>query len=230
MTELTERGKQIRRDTLKLGGSGICHDSFSIIEILIALYDHVIDENDTVLISKGHCSIPQTVIISERTGDGIFSSGGFGCDMTTSTALALTLKTQSIPGRVYVIVDDSEVKEGAFWESLLLAGRSKLDNLTVIVTSNLPEDSDCADDTLPISDIAISKIAMYANWASIIIDGHHIDTVRNTLDWTLTLSVPSLIIANTVKGRGVSFMENRPEWREKFPPPDEIEQAYGELQ
>ena len=258
MTELTERGKQIRRDTLKLGiPNGIYHygGSFSVVEILIALYDHTIEEPDTVIVSKGHCWIPQVVILRERglnpgfgprldTPDqnclvghpfrdpknGIaVNTGSLGHGMPLGLGMAFARKQQNKSGRIYVIVGDGEIQEGTFWESLLLARRFKLDNLTVIIDRNGIQGSGRVEDILSISDVALSKIAMYADWASIIVDGHHINTVCSAFDWAQTLSVPSLIVANTIKGRGVSFMEDDPAWHAKYPSPSELEQAYGEL-
>ena len=259
MTELTERGKQIRRDTLKLGlPEGIYHygGSMSVVEILIALYAKVLQPEDKVIMSKGHCWIPQVVILREKglnpgfgprlddpavkclvghpfldPDNGIFANtGSLGHGMPLGLGMAFARKVQGRPGRVYVIVGDGEIQEGTFWESLLLGARFKLDNLTVIIDRNQIQGSGRVDEILPISDIALSKIAMYANWASAIVDGHHVPTLVDTFNWTQTLSVPTLIVANTIKGRGVSFMEDRAEWHAKFPTPEQLEQAYGDLQ
>ena len=150
--------------------------------------------------------------------------------MLVGVDTALARKVAGVSGRVYAIASDGETQEGVFWETLLHGRQLKLDNLTVIVARTGNQESNLMEDIHPISSTALSKIAMYADWASLIIDGHHIDTIRNTLDWTLTLSVPSLIIANTISGRGVSFMEDRAEWCTRLPTPDELEEAYGELQ
>ena len=231
MTELTDRGKQIRRDALKLGipnGEDNFGGCFSVVEILTALYDHSLDEADTVILSKGCCPTSHAVILREK---GLPESASTVICMYAGVGFARAKKLSGDAGRVYIIVSGAETQEGAFWETLLRGREFKLDNLTVIVdhASGIP-DCDIAEGAInTISSIALSKIAMYVDWASLVIDGHHIDTICNTLDWTLTLSVPSLIIANTISGRGVSFMEDRAEWHARFPTPNEIEQAYGEL-
>ena len=232
MTELTERGKQIRRDALRLGiptGIDTYGGSFSVTEILIALYDHVLDEAaDTVVISTQHCWIHRDAILRENAAPAN-TMKITGNSMLVGVETALARKLAGISGRVYAIAADGEPQKGVFWETLLRGRQLKLDNLTVIVARTNSPDSDLVEDVQPISSTALSKIAMYADWASLIIDGHHVGTICSALDWTLTLSVPSLIVASTVSGRGVSFMEDVPSWRKRFPTPDEIEQAYGEL-
>ena len=232
MTELTERGKQIRRDTLRLGipnGIDTYGGSFSVTEILIALYDHVLDEADTVVVSTQHCWIHRDAILRENAAPAN-TMKIIGNSMLVGIETALARKLAGISGRVYAIAADGETQEGVFWETLLRGRQLKLDNLTVIVARTGNQESDLTEDTHPISSIALSKIAMYVDWASIIIDGHHVGTICSAFDWTRTLSVPSLIVASTIIGRGVSFMEDVPSWCKRFPTPDEIEEAYGELQ
>lgn len=258
MTELTKRGKQIRRDTLELGiPNGIYHygGSFSVVEILMALYDHAVDDNDKVIMSKGHCWIPQIVILREKglnpgfgprlddpsqtclvghpfrdEANGIYANtGSLGHGIPLGVGMAFARKLAKKPGRIYVIAGDGEIQEGTFWESLLLAHRFKLDNLTVIIDWNQIQGSGRTEDILPIHHTALHEIAMRAGWAVSTEDGHDVPHLASTLDWTLTLSSPSLIIAKTVKGRGVSFMEDRAEWHAKYPSPVELAVAYEEL-
>ena len=256
--ELSARSKQIRRDTLKLGiPNGIYHygGALSVVEILIAIYDNKFEDGDKVIMSKGHCWIPQVVILRERglnpgfgprldnpdeqclvghpfldPENGIHANtGSLGHGMPIGVGMAQARKMQKKGGRIYVIVGDGETQEGTFWESLLLGARFKLDNLTVIIDRNQIQGSGRVEDILPVSDHTLNRIGMFVGWASAIIDGHDIASLVGTLDWAETLSVPTLIIANTIKGRGVSFMEDNSSWHARFPNPDELKLAYEEL-
>ena len=258
MTELTERGKQIRRDTLKLGlPEGIYHygGSMSVVEILIALYAKVLQPEDKVIMSKGHCWIPQVVILREKglnpgfgprlddpavkclvghpfldPDNGIFANtGSLGHGMPLGLGMALARKLKKESGRIYVIVGDGEIQEGTFWESLLLGNKFKLDNLCVIVDANGIQGSGFINEVLPLSEISIRDVAMRTGWASVVIDGHDVGSLVDTFNWAESLSSPALIVAHTIKGRGVSFMENNPAFHANYPNPAQIEQAYEEL-
>lgn len=258
MTPLTDRGRKIRRETLNLGlPNGIYHygGSFSVIEILLALYDHIIEDNDKVIMSKGHCWIPQVVLLRERglnpgfgprldktdqnclvghpfldPANGIFANtGSLGHGMPLGIGMAFARKLQKCDGRIYVIVGDGEIQEGTFWESLLLGKRFGLDNLTVVVDWNGIQGSGRTEDILPLSNNALRQIGMHAGWSVSIQDGHDVPHLVDAFYWTQSVSTPSLIIANTVKGRGVSFMEDKPEWHAKYPTPEQIQQAMEEL-
>ena len=259
MTELTARGKQIRRDTLKLGlPNGIYHygGSFSVIETLIALYDNVYDAaEDKVIMSKGHCWIPQVVILRERglnpgfgprldkpdelclvghpfrdPANGIeVNTGSLGHGMPLGVGMAFAKKFKKESGRIFVIVGDGETQEGTFWESLLLAKKFKLDNLVVIVDFNGIQGSGRTEDIIPMHHTNLDQIAKFSGWASTVIDGHSVPALVDTFRWAETLSVPTLIIAKTVKGRGVSYMSDQPSWHAQYPNPAQIDQAYAEL-
>lgn len=258
MTELTNRGKQIRRDTLTLGlPNGIYHygGSFSVVEILIALYDKTITDDDKVIMSKGHCWIPQVVMLREkgltpgfgpRLDDPAVSclvghpfrdpvngievnTGSLGHGMPLGLGMAFAKKFKKEDGRVYVIVGDGETQEGTFWESLLLAKRFKLGNLTVIVDVNEIQGSGRREDILPIHVNAMQHIGMQVGWGSTVIDGHDVGSLVDTFRWAETLSVPSIIFARTVKGRGVSFMEDAEKWHANYPSKDEQKIAFEEL-
>ena len=133
------------------------------------------------------------------------------------------------PGHIYVIVGDGEIQEGTFWVSLLLAKRFGLDNFTVIVDHNKIQGSGRTEDILPLHVTALYQIAMHAGWAVTAEDGHDVPHLVSALEWTHTLSTPSMIIAKTIKGRGVSFMEDSSAWHAKYPSPAEIQQANEEL-
>lgn len=240
--ELTERGKQIRRDTLMLAkDNGGYHfgGSFSIVEILIALYDEVIADDDIFLLSKGHACFPLYVILKEMglnprlsghpsmdIRNGIeFTSGSEGHGLPVAIGMAWGRKLRGKPGRVFVLIGDGECQEGTTWESLLTAPYRKLNNLVCIVDWNKIQGSGFIKDILPIPGLA--SIARIAGWEVDVVDGHDIDALIGVINHVC--NSPKLIITNTVKGKGVSYMENVPKWHACFPSPEQFEQALEEL-
>lgn len=261
MTPLTERGKQIRRDTLRLGiPNGIYHygGAFSVVEILIALYDHVATDDDKIIMSKGHAWIPQVVILRERglnpgwgprldngemcllghpaldPANGIWATtGSLGHGMPIGVGMAVAGKLQEKSGRIFVIIGDGEAQEGTFFESLLLATKFGLKNLCVIVDSNKIQGSGRVEDILPLPNLA--QVAELAGWETHEIDGHDLTQLSPAIHYAICTNGghdtrPSLIVASTIKGRGVSLMEGRSEWHAKFPTKEELEEAYRELE
>lgn len=257
---MTERGKQIRRDTLTLGlPNGIYHygGSFSVVEILIVLYDFMAGADDRVIMSKGHCWIPQVVILKERglepgfgprldnpavnclvghpfldPKNGIYATtGSLGHGMPIGVGLAIGKKLLGQPGRVYVIVGDGECQEGTFWESLQLAMKFRLANLCVIVDRNRIQGSGRVDDVLPMPNLA--QIAGAAGWVTSRHRGHDLDDLLMGLRYLEIESQqqqrPGLLVAETIKGAGVSFMEDDPSWHARYPSKEEQALIFEEL-
>ena len=237
---LNERSKQIRRDTIKLSkANGGYHfgGAFSCVEILIALFDEVMEGyvyndkwGDRFILSKGHACFPYYVILKERgfnpkleghpkrDGEGVHcTTGSMGHGLPTAVGIAMAKKIKGEKGKVYVLMGDGECQEGTTWESMLIAGRHKLDNLVVIVDWNKIQGSGRTNDVLPLglNDDSITEIARHLNWRTSNIDGHNIDDLRATTSADLK-GHPYMIIANTIKGKGVSFMEDKPEWHAKW--------------
>jgi transketolase len=245
---LSERSKQIRRDTIALSKSnggyhyGPC---FSIVEILIALYDHILTDNDTFILSKGHACWPWYVLLRERglnprlTGhperdphNGIeCTSGSLGHGLPTGIGIALAKKQLKEPGKVYVLMGDGECQEGTTWESLLIAAKYKLDNLVVIVDKNDIQGSGFTKDILFINNM--DKIVEIIGWDVWDANGHDVEDIKEALicaPRNLDYRRPKIIFAYTIKGRGISFMENEPSWHAKWPKPEQEAQALKELQ
>jgi transketolase len=230
---LTERSKQVRRDTIKLSkANGGYHwgGSFSCVEILIALFDHVLTNDDRFILSKGHACWPYYVILREwgfnpkleghpsrDPYNGIHcSTGGLGHGLPTGIGMAMAKKIKGESGKIYVLMGDGECQEGTTWESLLIASHYKLDNLFVIIDDNGIQGSGKVERILPINNL--NKIIDYIGWQVYGEDGHDIEKLSNflSLDLRNLQATPTIIIAKTIKGKGVSFMENKPEWHAKW--------------
>lgn len=243
-TELNERSKQIRRETIKLSkANGGYHygGCFSVTEILICLYDHILEDQDKLILSKGHACWPYYVLLRERgfkpkleghpsidVANSIYcttGSEGHGLPMGLGMAMARKLKKQD--GRIYVVMGDGECQEGTTWESLLTAAHHQLDNLTVIVDFNRIQGAGFVKDILPID--GLGKIAEIVGWSVEEIDGHSYSEILASLE-KRGLGKPRLIVAHTIKGKGVSYMENKPEWHAKWLDEEHEKQAYEELE
>lgn len=241
---LSERSKQIRRDTIALSkANGGYHygGCFSIVEILIALYDHVLTDDDKFILSKGHACWPWYVILqgkgynpkleghpSRDPYNGIHcTTGSLGHGLPSGIGMAMAKKLKREPGKIYVLIGDGECQEGTTWESLLIAAHLKLDNLIVIVDKNNIQGSGFVNEILPIP--WLGTIASEIGWDIVSIDGHSIAEIRGAIEVEHPKK-PKLIIANTVKGKGVGFMENQPTWHACWPNPEQEAQALRELQ
>jgi transketolase len=240
---LSTRSKQIRRDALMLSkANGGYHygGTFSTIEILIALYDNVLNIDDKFILSKGHACWGYYVLLRELglnpsleghphldEANGVdYTTGSEGHGFPAGVGMAFAKKKLGKKGRVYVLMGDGECQEGTTWESLLLAAHHKLNNLTVIVDSNKIQGSGFVNDILPLPDML--TIAHACNWSTLEADGHDVDDLKRDLV-IQPISGPLLIVANTIKGKGVDFMENKPEWHSKWPNPTEEAEILKQL-
>lgn len=240
---LSERGKQIRRDTLLLArkhGGYHFGGAFSCVEILSSLYDTVMNPEDVFILSKGHACWPLYVILKEKglnprlqshphrdpANGVVWTSGSLGHGLPAAIGFALSKKHLNLPGRVYVLLGDGECQEGTTWESLLIAGRHKLKNLTVIVDNNRIQGSDYTENVLSIDPLfAMAESAGFLT--SMIIRGNDEASISKVL--CKSFAVPHLVFVQTEKGHGVSFMEDRPEWHAKWPSEEELTKAMEEL-
>lgn len=164
-----------------------------------------------------------------RTPGVEMSSGSLGLGLSTAVGMALAAKLDKKKYNVYSIIGDGESQEGIIWESALFAGHHKLDNLIVFIDNNgLQIDGACMDvvDVEPIND----KWKAFG-WHTIEIDGHDINQIIEALEKAGEVKdKPVMIIAKTVKGKGVSFMENQVDWHGIAPTKEEVEKALKELE
>jgi transketolase len=239
---LNERSKQIRRDIIDLSQANLGYHyggSFSCVEILIALFDHVLQPEDKFIMSKGHACWGYYVLLREKgysplleghphldESNGVnYTSGSMGHGFPAAVGMAMARKITKKSGRIFVLIGDGECQEGTTWESTLIGGRFSLDNLTVIIDNNNIQGSGFVSEILDIQ--PIEAVAKAANWIAEYVEGHNID------DLTLSLQEeshkPKLLIAKTIKGKGVSFMENVPAWHAKVLDPEHEKVAKEEL-
>jgi transketolase len=130
--------------------------------------------------------------------------------------------------RVYVLLGDGELNEGQVWEAAMAAAKYKLDNLVAIVDYNRLQVDGFVDEVMPLEPLAAKWKAF--NWHVCEIDGHNIAEILSALaEARATANRPTCIIAHTVKGKGVSFMENKVEWHGMAPDDAQLEQALAEL-
>lgn len=157
------------------------------------------------------------------------TTGSLGHGLSAGVGMALGLKMDHIPAHVYVMLGDGELDEGLVWEGAMAAAKFKLDNLLVIVDyNNLQLDGTC-NEVMPLEPLAAKWRAF--NWAVFEMDGHDMAQIVKTIEEARQVTgQPSVIIAHTVKGKGVSFMENECDWHGRAPNREQYEQAMRELQ
>ena len=155
--------------------------------------------------------------------------GSLGQGICAGMGMALGAKHLGKDFHVWVIIGDGEMQEGSVWEAAMASAKWKLDNLTVILDKNRIQNDDFVSATMPIDPVR-EKWAAF-NWNTIEIDGHDMQQVVSALETARTIKgQPTILIANTVKGKGVSFMEDVPAWHGKAPNTQQYQQALAELE
>ncbi len=157
-----------------------------------------------------------------------FSTGSLGHGLPFACGLAIAKKRKKLANYVYVINSDGEMAEGSNWEAILFAAHHKLDNLILIIDYNKLQSFGSVDSTLGIEPIK-SKFLSFG-WNVYETNGHNYKKIEQVLlSCKATKGKPKCIIANTLKGKGISFMENKVEWHYKYPNKIQFEQAVKEL-
>lgn len=156
------------------------------------------------------------------------STGSLGQGLSAAQGMALSAKMFNKSYRVYAILGDGEIQEGQIWEAVMSAPHFKLDNLVAILDYNNLQIDGKVSDVMPVEPIS-SKFEAF-NWHVINIDGHNFDQIREALAEAKSVKgKPTIIIAKTQKGKGVSFMEDNAGWHGKAPNKEEFEKAMEEL-
>lgn len=210
-------------------------------------------DRDRLILSKGHaCSIVYAALnqlgwvsddLIERYGDDFsplmthishkvpgveFSTGSLGHGLPFGTGKALAAKIKRSSWRGFVILSDGEMDEGSNWEALMFAAHHKLDNLIAVIDYNKLQSLGSVSSTLGLEPLA-EKLAAFG-WSVREVDGHdHEEISENLAAVPWEKGRPSVLIAHTTKGKGVSFMENTVEWHYKSPSPEQLENALKEV-
>ena len=212
------------------------------------------DDRDRFVMSKGHASpamyallhqmgvLEESDLMTFRTlgsvcqghvdmnwTDGVdFSAGSLGMGLSFGLGCALSAKMDSSERRIWVMLGDGETQEGQVWEAVMAANYHNANNLRVIVDRNRIQNDDFMEVQMEIGDIG-AKFESFG-WNVREVDGHDMAELVEVLHWTeKSDSGPIAIIANTTKGKGVSFMEDNPDFHGKAPNNEELETALGEL-
>ena len=239
-------------------GVGHVGGALSVIDLLTAIYELEVDFSEEkrtrVVLSKGHATpalyaeLAQKGIIDEkdfptfRQINSRLQGHPYTCDIpqvdattgllgqgfSTALGMALVKKREQDPHRVYAIAGDGETQEGQIWEALMMAAHYKLDNLVYIFDYNKLSSGHPTNEVINLEPLA-DKLAAF-NYHVIVIDGNDMEQVVNALKEVRTVSGrPVAIVANTVKGKGISFMENVPKWHSSGLTDAEYETAMRDL-
>jgi len=239
------------------GGSLSCVDILNvlynrILNVTPETFNH--PERDRYIQSKGHSVEALYVVLADRgffpekeletfygygsdfTGhptrkvQGIeHNTGGLGHGLAFSVGVALGGKLDRAAYRVFTLLGDGELAEGSNWESLMAAAHYHLDNLCVMIDRNTLQITGHTEDVCGLEPLA-QKLEAFGGEVRMV-DGHNITALAEVLGMLpFTQGKPSIVIAKTIKGKGVSFMENDPKWHHGVPDDEQYEQAQKELE
>ena len=156
------------------------------------------------------------------------TSGPLAQGASQAVGMALALRMDKSKSRVYLVMSDGEQNEGQIWEAVMLAGKESLHNLTAVIDRNNIQIDGYTEDVMPLGDLKDKYEAF--NWHVLEVDGHNIQAVVNAFREAETIyEKPTVIIAHTIPGKGVDFMEGKFEWHGKPPKADEAKVALQEL-
>ena len=216
--------------------SGVGHigGNLSCLDALLVIYHEFLNENDRFILSKGHSAgalyitlwslgliaeeslktfhKDNTLLAGHPPASGIpqihFATGSLGHGFSLACGLAMGLRVNKEEGRVFCITSDGEWQEGSTWEAFIFACHNQLNNLTILVDHNGLQGFGNTNEIASMSPL-IEKLKGF-NIMITEIDGHNIESLRNALNKRTDQC--HLIIMNTTKGHGVSFMENEMQW------------------
>lgn len=156
------------------------------------------------------------------------STGSLGQGLSIANGMAITFKLDKKSNRVFVLMGDGEIQEGMVWEAAMLAAHYKLDNVTAILDHNGLQIDGKNDDVMKVEPIEDKWKAF--GWHVIRAEGNDFNSLNNAFDERKKMTgKPAIIIAETIKGKGVSFMENQASWHGKAPNDEELSMALKEI-
>jgi transketolase len=214
------------------------------------------EERDRFIMSKAHCCPPHYIALAERgffpkkellnyccidsilqghpdmrKTPGIDMSGGsLGQGLSVSVGMAIGAKFLKKHFRIYCMIGDGEIQSGQIWEAAMAAAHYKLDNITGIMDYNKVEAKGSCHDIMGIEPVA--KKWKDFGWETIEIDGHDIEQIMGAFHTATHINLfgkPTMIIAHTIKGRGVPWMENNSEWHTHAPNSKQLRKALADI-
>ncbi|WP_151736541.1 transketolase ['Paenibacillus yunnanensis' Narsing Rao et al. 2020] len=153
------------------------------------------------------------------------SAGSLGHGLSIGVGMAVANRQSGDSGEIFVLLGDGECNEGSVWEAVMLASTLQLANLTVIIDYNKLQSFGWTNEVIDQSNMADRWRSF--GWETYEVDGHNLDEIRDVFN--IKQTKPKAVIAHSIKGKGVSFMENKLEWHYKSPNDDELRIAYDEL-
>ncbi len=240
-----------------LGGSFSCVEilvSLYFKVLNISPEDPANPNRDRFILSKGHGCPSFYAVLAEKgflskedlqgfaVNDGVLEqhpnrdikkgieifAGSLGHGLSIGAGMALAAKRDKKDHKIYVLLSDGELNEGSVWEAAMFAAHHKLDNLTAIVDCNKIQALGCTKDIINLEPLS-QKWSSFG-WATSEVDGHDFNQLFKTFEnIPFSTDKPNIIIANTVKGRGVSFMEGKLLWHYRSPDDEEYKKALEEL-
>lgn len=254
--DLKQLSKKIRRVVVQMAhNSKSAHvgSALSCIDILTCLFFKIMKPEDRFILSKGHGCMSYYAVLKEK---GFFDqgfldrystngaelpehppvgingielgTGSLGHGFSISLGCALARKIKNLPGKEYVLLGDGECNEGSIWEGAMVAANMNLNNVVAIVDRNCLQASGFVDQD------DLSEKFLSFGWNVLDVDGNDIDYLVHAFNMfvdfkDILTTKPKIIIANTIKGKGVSFMENNLEWHYRFPNDQELELSLKEI-
>lgn len=211
-------------------------------------------DRDRLILSKGHAAALIYAVLAEvgffstdkllefgSNGGHLFghvttgvpgielSTGSLGHGLPVGVGMAIAGKRQGSPWRVFVVTSDAEFDEGSTWEAILFASHHRLENLVVVVDYNGIQSLNTVEKTLALEPFA-DKLRAFG-WQAIEVDGHDIGELQAALSGLPAFpNRPTAVIAHTIKGKGVSFMEGQVAWHYRFASGDELQRALAEIE
>ena len=211
------------------------------------------ENRDRFVLSKGHCC---PVLYAALAGRGFFdesnlaklreyqsilqghpdmnktpgvdiSTGSLGNGLSVGLGMALSARLKGLDYKVYVMLGDGELQEGMVWEAAMCAAHHKADNLIAIVDCNNLQINGTVEEIMNIEPLSDKWRAF--GWKILQVDGHDMEAVLNVLDEARCMEGPVVILGKTIKGKGVSFMENEVVWHGQAPTAEQTERALAEL-
>jgi transketolase len=225
--------------------------NLSSLDMMLCLHHDIMKQHDQFVLSKGHSAGALYITLwtlgrltdddlqmfhrdatslpghppAQGLPDVLFATGSLGHGASLAAGLALAKKLKGEPGRVFCLTSDGEWNEGSCWEAVIFARHQRLDNLTFLVDLNGLQGFGTTRDVADMDALADRFRAF--GLSTVEVDGHDAAAVADAL--AITAPVPHVVVGRTIKGCGVSFMENRMEWHYKPLTPEQYQQARQEL-